>query len=541
MSSKKKLILRGSLIPFLGILGAYLFWPLTSDRFEITFDQKKIEGKEEYLSRKVSSTDTTRPPNIVIIMADDLGKAEVSIYGQDLVQTPNIDAIARNGVLFTEGYITSPICSPSRAGLITGRYQQRFGYELQPHDRYPKNMAEYLGFKYFVDTDNWVLADEEVIYPKLEDILKQGLPPSEITMAELLKKRNYKTGIIGKWHLGFSEFSFPLQRGFDYFYGFYEAFSLYAYEDDPNIVNHHHEDLFTDKYIWGPGRTGNCAIYRNEEVVEEKEYITKKFAKEAVQFIEDNKEDPFLLYLPFNAPHTPFQATKEDYEAFSHIEDKNKRVYYAMIKALDDAVGKITSKIKSSGLEENTLIVFLSDNGGATYTEATDNQPLKGGKVTNFEGGINIPFMMQWKGNIPEGMVYRKPVISLDLFRTASELAGVPMPSDRAIDGVNLVPYINGEKSDEPHEALYWKAGYNHAIRKGDWKLILNDKDQRTVLYNLLSDKNETTNVASSNPDVVEELKSDLRSWEKDLENPAWPRIMDWQFKTGNEVHHFAM
>jgi arylsulfatase A-like enzyme len=425
--------------------------------------------------------------------------------------------------------------------MITGRYQQRFGYELQPHDKYPSHMLEFIAFKYLMDTDNWVVADDQIAYPEEEDILKQGLPPSEITMAELVKKADYRTAVIGKWHLGFSDFTFPLQRGFDYHYGFYEAFSLYAYEDDPNIVNHHHDWLFVDKYIWGPGRSGNCAIRRNNEVVIEKEYLTSKFAREATEFIESNKDEPFLLYVPFNAPHSPYQAPRSYYDQFDHVKDENKRVYYAMIKALDDAVGSITAKVEELGLSENTMIFFLSDNGGATYERATDNFPLKGGKVTNFEGGINVPFMMQWKGKIPSGVVYDYPVMSTDIFATVAANSGIPLPNDRIIDGVDLIPHVTSDTLTAAHDALYWRSGYNLAIRKGKWKLILNRKDRVHRLYNLHEDKSEKHNIYDDHPEVVAELNEALRKWSNTLSEPKWPKIMDWQYDDQGEIVHFAM
>ena len=538
---KRKTVLKIGLGLFLAGTLVYLFQPLTSAEFKIEFSQELINGKTLYLRDKVVN-DTTPVPNIILILADDLGRAEVSAYGQHRVNTPHIDAIAEKGVKFTSGYITSPICSPSRAGLITGRHQQRFGYELQPHDRYPKNLAEYSAFKYLIDTDNWVLADERVIYPRQEDILRQGLPPSEITIAEMLKKKNYSTGVIGKWHLGFSDFSFPMNRGFDEFFGFYEAFSLYAYEDDPQIVNYHHDWLFTDKYIWGPGRTGKSAIRRNEEEVVEKEYLTTKLAKEAVDFIERNQKQPFFLYVPFNAPHTPFQALKEDYDLFSHVEDENKRVYYAMIKSLDDAVGAITDKVESLGLFENTMIIFLSDNGGASYTLATDNHPLKGGKVTNFEGGIKIPFVMQWGNHIQAGSTCDLPVSSLDIFTTIAQVAGIPLPTDRPIDGKSLLATL--EETTELQDSqrpLFWKSGYNHAIILDKWKLILNDKDNKTLLYNISLDPGEKVDMSLEHPELVESLKLKLSLWERDLAPAAWPRIMDWQYEVDGETYHFAM
>jgi arylsulfatase A-like enzyme len=538
---RRRIILRSTIIPFIGLAGFYLFRPLTSPEFAIDFDESKISSKEEFLSEEVAATDSVQRPNVIIIMADDLGKAEVSAYGQQRVETPHIDAIASNGVLFNEGYITSPICSPSRAGLITGRYQQRFGYELQPHDQYPQHMLQFLAFKYLMDTDNWVVSDDYIAYPEEEEIKRQGLPPSEITIAELAKKYDYNTAVIGKWHLGFDDFSYPLQRGFDYHYGFYEAFSLYAYEDDPSIVNHHHDWLFVDKYIWGPGRSGSCAIRRNNEVVIEKEYLTSKFAREATTFIEENKDNPFLLYVPFNAPHSPYQAPKSYYDKFSHIEDENKRVYYAMIKALDDAVGEITGKVEQLGLSENTMIFFLSDNGGATYERATDNYPLKGGKITNFEGGLNIPFMMQWKGTVRPNQVYDHPVMSTDIYATFAAAAGIQLPNDRIIDGVNLIAHLNKETPSVAHKALFWRSGYNSAIRKGKWKLIVNKKDGVDRLYNLLQDKSEKFNVIDEHPAIVAELRQDLENWSKTLNEPKWPKIMDWQYQDEDEVINFAM
>jgi arylsulfatase A-like enzyme len=234
----------------------------------------------------------------------------------------------------------------------------------------------------------------------------------------------------------------PLERGFDYHYGFYQAFSLFAHEDNPDIINHHHSD-FTDKMIWGNGRVGTGRIRRDTTIIDEKAFLTEKFAEEATAFIDKNKKKPFLLYVPFNAPHTPFQVRKKYYARFAHIKDENKRVYYAMISALDDAIAQILQKVKDEGLEENTLIVFASDNGGATYTHATTNAPLKGGKFSHFEGGINVPFALRWKGKIKAHTVYNQPVSTLDIFATIASAIGAKLPSDRTYDGVDLVNKVN--------------------------------------------------------------------------------------------------
>ena len=531
-----------SLIPLVIIgAGSYLFWPLDDEeKYRIEWDEEKMLYKQEFL-KESKSVDSIKRPNIVIMMADDLGKGEVSIYGHSAVPTPNIDSIGLEGATLSEGYITSPICSPSRAGLLTGRYQQRFGFEVQPHDRYPRNMMEFLGFKYIIDTDGWNLPDlEEISYPSQSEIDKQGLPPSEITLGELLQSVGYKTALIGKWHLGYADHAVPHKRGFGYAYGFYEAFSWYVNDvEDPNVISHHH-DLFIDPYIWGKERTGTAAITRNGEVIVEEAYLTDKIAEESVQFIEKNKEHPFLLYVPFNAPHTPFQVTRKYYDRFPEVTDENKRIYYAMISAMDDAVGRIVGKVKDEGLEENTIFFFLSDNGGATYTKATTNHPLKGGKMSDFEGGLNIPYLVKWKGMIPEGVKYDQPVSSLDVFGTAASIAQASLPDDRTYDGVNLVPFLAGENTNAPHDAIFWRAEYNKIIRKGRWKLIINELSGYELLYDLTDDKEEQVNLAGSKPDIVKQLKSDLNNWDKTLAEPLWPRIMDYEYTIDGETYTFS-
>ena len=375
------------LIPLL-IFG---FWPLGNPRYKIVFDAHKIEYRTNFLEQAPPHQDSIPLPNIVVILADDLGLMDVSLYGGKNVTTKHIDAIGQQGVVFEEGYISSPICAPSRAGLMTGRYQQRFGFEINIHERYPKNRIEYFVYANLLNTGDWKVAQhEDWAIPTFEDMQKQGLPPTEFTLAELLKTKGYKTAAIGKWHMGYNKTAIPIHRGFDYHYGFYEAFSLYAPQDKENIINQKLSD-FSDPHIWGKGRTGNCAIRKNDKVVQEDTYLTTKIAEETNEWIKAHKDDPFFVYVPFSAPHTPFQATKEYYDKYAHVESPEKRIYYAMIHALDDAVGSIMNNLKELELEENTLVIFLSDNGGATYTGAADNSPFKGGKFTNFEGGIRVP------------------------------------------------------------------------------------------------------------------------------------------------------
>ena len=522
--------------------GAYLSRPLVSDKFKIYFDQKLIKGKEEFFATPATNISSLSRPNIILILADDLGATDLSLYGNQLVTTPNIDAIGQQGVTFAEGYISSPVCSPSRAGLLTGRYQQRFGHEFQPQQRYLKSMAEYYGFK-MLPRFKPLTPIKELDVPSTEERLRQGLPPSEITLAELLKKYDYSTAIIGKWHLGAADFAKPCARGFDYQYGFYEAFTLYAPVDDSTIVNKHISHDFIDQHEWkaSQGRLGNCAILRNCcERQEENKYLTDKLTDEAISYIDRSKQNPFFLYLPYNAPHAPLQATRKYFDQFANIKDPVKRIYAAMIKNLDDQVGRLLKHVDSLGLTDNTIIVFLSDNGGAAYNGTTDNAPYRGGKLTNFEGGIRVPFMMKWNNKIKAGTVYPYPVISLDIFATITSAIGITLPTDRLYDGVNLIPYINGINTTAPHHKLFWRSDFNKAIRKGDWKLIVNEYDNQNLLFNIKEDKSETINLYDSRHDVAEGLLLDLSNWEKELIKPLWPRVVNYVYRDETGKYVFA-
>jgi arylsulfatase A-like enzyme len=493
-----------------------------------------LAGKESYLAESRANTSTPKP-NVIVLFADDLGKYDISLYGGKNVPTPQIDTLAASGVTFTDGYVTAPICSPSRAGLLTGRYQQRFGHELQPGDVYPKCRLQILAANSLIFTGPWKINDRET-YPSKASMNAQGLPQSEITFADLAKTQGYATGIIGKWHLGHNQGFTPRERGFDYHYGFYSAATLYVPGGTPGIVNHRHCDV-TDMFIRHKGRRDTASIRRNAEIVEEKDYLTEKFAKEALDFIDRNKDRPFLLYVPFNAVHTPFQVPTRYYERFSEVQDENKRTYYAMISALDDAVGEIVKKVREAGLEEKTLIVFCSDNGGATYTRATTNAPLKGGKLTHFEGGINVPFLMSWKGKIAPNTVYHEPVSTLDIFTTIASNIDAPLPRDRTYDGVDLVAKVN---SREPaHEALFWRSGTSKAVRQGDWKLVISEKSDKIWLYNLATDKSETTDLSREKPDIVAELQAALKEWEKGLIAPLWPSPARNELRFGDDLYIF--
>ena len=539
----KKLLLAITVVTVLLIsCSAFLFRSFNTDRYKIFFDQRLIKGKSDYLATHVDDFKKVRRPNVIIILADDLGITDLSSYGNKLVTTPNIDGIGRRGVMFTEGYISSPVCSPSRAGLLTGRYQQRFGHEFQPQQRYLKNMAEYYGFK-ILPKFKPLSPLKELEVPSTEDRLRQGLPPSEITLAELLKKYDYRTAIIGKWHLGAAEFALPCNRGFDYQYGFYEAFTLYAPRTDTSIESKPIKRDFMDHHEWetAEGRRGNCAILRNCcERQEENKYLTDVLTDEAINFIDKSKDQPFFLYLPYNAPHAPLQVPKSYYRQFANIKDPVKRIYAAMIKCLDDQVGRLLQHVDSLGLDDNTIIVFLSDNGGAAYNGTTDNAPYRGGKLTNFEGGIKVPFMMEYKGRIKPGTKFTQPVISMDIFSTVTAAMGIDLPKDRKYDGVNLIPYVNGDISQAPHEALYWRSDFNKAIRKGDWKLIVNEYDNTNQLYNLKTDSIESHNLYSTKREVANDLLRSLDEWEKDMIKPLWPRVVNYVYRDEKGTYVFA-
>jgi arylsulfatase A-like enzyme len=404
-------------------------------------------------------------PNIVFIAADDLGYAELGVQGCRDIPTPNIDSIAANGVRFTDGYVSCPVCSPTRAGWITGRYQQRFGHEFNPG---PAQQAD----------------------PNF------GLPLNEVTLANQLKAAGYATGIVGKWHLGYRPEFHPQKRGFDEFFGFLGG---------------------AHPYLPTPGAD---PILRGTQPVEEREYLTEAFAREALDFIERHRNQPFFLYLSFNAVHAPLQATEKYLARFSQIQDQRRRTFAAMLSAMDDAVGRVLQRLREYKLEDNTLVVFISDNGGPTNNTSSRNDPLRGYKGQVLEGGIRVPFLMQWKARLPKGLVYREPVISLDIFPTVVAAAGASLPAN-PLDGVNLLPYLTGQSKGAPHHALYWRFGAQAAIRKGPWKMV-RLADGQPQLYNLAEDIGESRDLASAQPAKLKELLEDWEAWNRQLSPPRW-------------------
>lgn len=522
------------------LLLTFLLYPLTSSTYQLIYDSAKIEKKKAFLDEEVSPLDSIKRPNIVLLVADDLGFMDISLHGSQLVNTQFIDKIAQKGVNFTKAYATAPSCSPSRAGLMTGRYQNRFGFESQMQERYLRNRLEYYVFTYFMDSKPWNIKFMDKV-PREEDKKRQGLPPTEITLAEMLKKQGYKTGIFGKWHLGSADFNVPHHMGFDEHYGFYASHSLYAYEGTEGIVDQYIPEDWSDQHIWAFQRDNNAAIVRNGEILIEKEYLTERIKEEALDFLDRNHTSPFFLYVPFSTPHTPLQVPQKYYDRFSHIKDPYKRIYNAMIANLDDAIGAVTDKIDDLGIGDNTLLIFISDNGGATYTFTTDNAPLKGGKITFFEGGVRIPFMMKWPGVLPENVNYGEAVSTLDIFTTICAAAGAELPDDRVYDGANLIPFLKNEKEGMPHQVLFWKTGVNRVVLQNGWKLFFNKAGTReqTMLFDLSKDPYETTNLAEQFPDKVETLKAFYNEWEADFPPALWPPIVTFEFSDGEETYFF--
>lgn len=412
-------------------------------------------------------------PNVLLILADDLGYADLGAQGCQDVPTPQIDSLARNGVRCTDGYANHPVCAPTRAALMTGRYQHRFGFEFNPG-------------------------------PEAEAAEDFGLPGDVPTLAERLRAAGYATGMVGKWHLGFVEGRRPWERGFESFYGFLAGARSYYPES---------------------ARANSPLVRNGVEVKDEKAYLTEAFGREAAAFIEGSRDRPWFLYLAFNAVHNPLEATPALEARFAGIAESKRRTYAGMLSAMDDAVGRVLAKVRELGQEENTLILFYSDNGGPTPQTTSRNDPLRGYKGQVYEGGIRVPFLAQWKGTIPAGAVFREPVAGFDCHATALAAAGVKVGPEEVLDGVDLVPFFRGEAEGRPHEALFWRSGARQAIRQGDWKLLVDSG--RMELYNLREDIGETEDRAETEPEVRKELAAAWAAWSAQMEPARWQRSED--------------
>ncbi len=461
-----------------------------------------------------------RPPNVVLILADDLGWNDLTFGGggvaNSTVPTPNIDSIAAEGASFTNGYAANATCAPSRAALMSGRYGTRFGFEFTPT---PPGMMRLVplvrGATREVLRENVVNEGAESV--PFEDM---GMPPSEITLAELLAAQDYHTVHIGKWHLGRANGMAPHEQGFAE--SLLMASGLYLPEDDPDVVNSKQGFDPIDRFLWASMRF--AASYNGGPLFEPGGYLTDWYTAQAVQVVDANRDRPFFLYLAHWAPHTPLQATREDYEALSHIESHRERVYAAMIRSLDRSVGEVLRALERNGLEENTLVLFTSDNGGAGYLGLPDvNRPFRGWKITLFEGGIHVPYFVKWPARIAEGTRVAAPVHHFDMYATAAAAAGAPLPDDRRIDGVDLVPFARGEAKGVPHRALFWRSGASRSALVDGWKLNVSDPPGRTWLFDLEADPTEQRDLSAERPDKLVELEAALAAHDAEQPPSAWP------------------
>ena len=473
-----------------------------------------------------TSSNSEELPNIIIILADDLGWNDISFYGGGLgngaVQTPNIDRIAAEGVHFSNGYAGNATCAPSRAALLTGRYPTRYGFEFTPGPASAMNMMatfdshrEQLHPGYFLEEN---LSD----FPPFEE---QGVPTTEILLPEILASKDYHSILLGKWHLGESEGYTPNDRGFDEFLGFLAGAAMFAEYDDPAMIKSIQEFDGIDQFLW-PNLTF-AVRYNKEQRFKPDEYMTDYLSHQAVRAIEANKDRPFFMYLSYNAPHTPLHAMKSDYDSLSMIESHTERVYGAMMLSLDRGIGKVIDAVEAAGISDNTLIIFSSDNGGADYVGLPNlNAPYRGWKMTFFEGGIHVPFFMRWPNRIEAGTEYQRPVTHIDIFSTIAAAAEVNVPADREIDGVDLLPFVTGERSEDPHDAIFWRSGTYRAVRSGDWKLQLSDPDETPFLYNLAVDPTEQNNLATTSPMELKRLKNMIQEGMSNWQPPLRPPLV---------------
>jgi arylsulfatase A-like enzyme len=444
---------------------------------------------------QVVSSEKSISPNVIIILADDLGYADVGFNGCKDIPTPQIDKIAKEGVKFTNAYVSYAVCGPSRAGLITGRYQDRFGFGRNP---------------LFAPND-----------PKM------GLPLTEETLAEALKKADYKSIALGKWHLGAHETLKPLRRGFDSFYGFLSGGHQYF----PELLTL--QDEFEVKAQYDAYKT---KLLKDETRVEETEYLTDALSREAVNYIETYKEQPFFMYLAYNAPHAPLQAPEKYLKRFDTIKNTKRKTYAAMVSAIDDGVGKILKKLDELNLSENTMIFFLSDNGGPEIKNGSDNGILRGGKGDLLEGGIRVPFAVKWPKKIPKGEVYNDAIISLDIFSTIISQTEKTISPKNDLDGVNLIPYLIGKKTESPHDYIFWRKfdRLNYALRNAAGDKIIIEKN-KVKLFNLIDNIQEDPNLIKQNNILSNELKQQFDNWNNQMIDPVFLGLLS--DKLYNEKH----
>jgi len=448
-----------------------------------------------------------RPPNIILIVADDLGYNDISTFGGGIIQTPSIDRLAEEGAIFNQSYSGASTCAPSRAMMMTGRYPTRTGFEFTPTPAGMAKMVSLVGSD--MDLSLPPAFYDQAMEAKQPPYELKGLPPGEITIAETLKDSGYYTAHIGKWHLGRSNGMSPHEQGFDD--SLLMASALYLPEDDPNTVNAKIPFDPIDKFLWKALTYANSFNSGNDDRFKPKGYLTDYWTDESINVIKANKNRPFFLYLAHWGPHTPLQATREDYDAVGDIQPHRKRVYAAMIRAIDRSVGRVLDTLDQEGLADNTLVMFTSDNGGAGYIGIPEvNQPFRGWKITMFEGGLRVPMMIKWPSKITAGTVVDTPVAHIDVMPTLAAAAATQSKAAE-IDGVNLLPLVRSQGDQSwDRETLFWQNGHYQVVRHGDWKLQVNDRPTDGLqhwLFDLAKDPTEQNNLAAVRQDKVNELK----------------------------------
>ena len=475
-----------------------------------------------------------RPPNIVLILADDLGWNDLSMNGPNpTTQTPNIDALAAEGLTFSQGYAANGTCAPSRAALMSGRYGTRFGFEFTPT---PAGMMPIVGL-----VSNTM--DRPLLPPTLSNTEEgslsfdeMGMPPSEITLAELLADQGYHTVHIGKWHLGQVNGMAAHDQGFAE--SLLMASGLYGRRDDAEVIQARQDFDPIDRFLWAA--LNFAASFNGGPLFEPPKYLTDYYTDQAVKVIEANKDRPFFLYLAHWAPHTPLQASKEDYAALSHIELHRERVYAAMIRSLDRGVGRVMQALKANGLDENTLVMFTSDNGGAGYIGLPDvNEPYRGWKITLFEGGIRVPFLARWPARLPAGETFDAPVHHFDMYATAAAAAGADLPIDRVMDGVDLTAYVTGiDTTQAPHEYLFFRSGAAQAVRDERWKLMVSAPEgqpHKEWLFDLTAE-GEWRDLLAEQPDVAVRLRQALDGHNAEQQPSRWPWVSTTAYNVDRDL-----
>ena len=467
-----------------------------------------------------------RPPNIILILADDLGFNDITANGGGVaggvVPTPHINALGSEGVTMVNGYAGNGTCAPSRAAIMTGRYPTRFGFEFTPT---PTAFSRLVGT--FDASDS--LHKPHFYKERVKDNLpmdEMGIPLGEVTVAKLLKSRGYHTVHLGKWHLGAAAGMRPEQRGFDESLGFMSGASMFLPANDPNVVNSKQDFDPIDKFLWA--NLPYAVQYNGSKIFKPKGYMTDYLTDNAIETIKANRNQPFFIYLAYNAIHTPLQATKADYDALPQIKDHRLRVYGAMVRNLDRNVGRLMAELKAQGLDDNTIVIFTSDNGGAHYIGLPEiNRPYRGWKATFFEGGVHVPYFIRWPSALPAKTRFTPAVSHIDLFSTIAAAAGASLPSDRVIDGVDLKPYLTGKASGDPHKALFWRSGDYKVVRAGDWKLQVSARPNKVWLFNMKTDPVEANNLAAANPAKVAELTALIAQQDRRSVKPLWPSLLE--------------